>query len=164
MTPTSPMPDFRLTEEEIAALTLCALSLTTEPVAAYHESVPMIPSAAEGRRLIARADCVHSHAIQGAGVRLACDLSGVATRRSARSIERQLEAPEPVGARAPMPAFGFSGPACRAVRAFPDAARRVLVRDAPSLAGGAETLVEASRRRRLHFGCVGCHGVELKGA
>ncbi len=167
MTPPSPMPDFRFTQPEIEALTLWVLSLTTEPMAAYYRSVPVIPSASEGRRLVARANCLHCHAIQGAGGSLACDLAGMATRRSARYIERQLEEPEPIGTRAAMLAFGFSQPACRAIRAFLEVATaadaRTLLDNASALADGGETLVELGRRRTLHFGCVGCHGGDLKG-
>ena len=167
VTPTSPMPDFKFSTEEIEALTFYVLSLTTEPMAPYYLSMSMVPSAAQGRLLFAQADCLRCHAIGGVGGKAASDLHRVTERRSAKYVERQLEQPELRPGRVEMPVYSFSASARRAIRVFLDSASaadvRALLAARPQPLDPDETLNENGRLRTLRFGCVGCHGAELKG-
>lgn len=167
VTPTSPMPDFRFSREEIEALTLFMLSLTNPPIADYYLSVPVLPTPGQGRLFFAEAGCIRCHSIGGVGGRTAIDLAGVTDRRSAKYLERQLEQPDVSSRPAAMPVFPFSPSARRAIVAFlrvagAEDARELLQARNPALDPSA-ALIENGRRRTLKFGCVGCHGQELKG-
>lgn len=167
VTPTSPMPDFRFSREEIEALTLFVLSLTTAPMADYYRSVPVLPAPGNGRLLVAEAGCLGCHAIGGVGGRKASDLAGITERRSARYLERQLEQPDVTPLGRAMPAYPFSPAARRALIAFLRSASagdaRALLEEGSRRLDPAAARIENGRRRTLKFGCVGCHGQDLKG-
>jgi mono/diheme cytochrome c family protein len=167
VTPTSPMPDFRFSREEIEALTLFVLSLTTAPMADYYLSVPVLPTAGQGRQLFAQAGCIGCHSLQGAGGRAASDLAGITERRSTRFLERQLEQPDLSARPASMPIYSFPPAARRALIAFLRQAgaadARALLEQRPRGLDPAMVQIENGRRRTLKFGCVGCHGQDLKG-
>ncbi|MCW5982178.1 MAG: c-type cytochrome [Bryobacteraceae bacterium] len=163
VTPTSPMPDFKFSQREIEALTFYLLSLTTQPMAPYYLSVPMLPTAEQGRTLFAEASCISCHSIQGVGSSEGPDLHGVTQRRSARWLER-------IGHREfceGMPTFTFAPRTARALVSFlavatKKDARAILEERIPTLPPD-DALTDAGRRTTLHFGCVGCHGEGLNG-
>lgn len=167
VTPTSPMPDFQFSRGEIEALTLFVLSLTTAPMAGYYLSVPMLPTAGNGRLLFAGAGCLRCHALGGAGGRAAVDLAGVTERHSDQYLERQLEQPDLSSLPAAMPSYPFSPSARRALIAFLRVAgaedARALLQEQSRRLDPAAARIENGRRRTLRYGCVGCHGPELQG-
>ncbi len=167
VTPASPMPDFQFSREEMEALTLFMLSLTTAPMAEYYLSVPVLPTAGQGRLLFAEAGCIRCHSLGGVGGRAASDLAGITGRRSMKYLERQLEQPDVSPRSVAMPYYAFSPSARRALIAFLGEAgaedARALFPEHRRPLDSAAALIENGRRRTLRFGCVGCHGRDLKG-
>jgi mono/diheme cytochrome c family protein len=163
ITPTSAMPDFHFARAEIEALTLYVLSLSTQQMAPYYLSVPVIPTPEQGRILFGGGSCISCHSIDGVGGRQGPDLLGVTSRHSARWLERLGQADLCDG----MPIYEFSARKGRAILSFlavatAKDAREILAQRNEALAP-EETLVSNGRRDTLHFGCVGCHGQDLKG-
>jgi mono/diheme cytochrome c family protein len=167
VSPNSPMPNFHFTGEQARALTFYMLSLTSEQMGAYYASVPLIPSASQGRKLFVQESCIVCHQVGGVGGKGGPDLLGVTTRHSLSWLDEKLLNPELGAPGTTMPAYDLEPGARKAILAFLASATaedaRLILAGRPKTAPVQTAMVESGRQIFVRFGCVGCHGMQAQG-
>lgn len=105
----SRMPDFRLTDDELEAVSAYLLSLSDpEPEPTAVEAAPTPFRARRTERLVRdRLSCLGCHALEGEGGRLGPPLDGVAERLAPAFVRSMIHRPRETvpGARMPAPLF-----------------------------------------------------------
>lgn len=147
----SRMPDFRLSEEEAAALAEYLMS-RPEREEKGPDSPPPPGEVERGRDLFRRHACRACHSREGAGGRAGPDLSTVAGRLKPAWTLRFLENPQAVDPLSPMPHLGMGGDDARAITSY-------LFDGGPPPPEPAPDPGAASRGEALFrsLGCGGCH-------
>jgi mono/diheme cytochrome c family protein len=162
VTPGSPMPAVRLSDDDIDSLTMYMLSLTGERLSAYYVSMKTIPGIDAGKRLFQEKGCIGCHSLGGVGGKVGPALDEVGQRRSPEWIVAHFRNPQSVTPGSVMPQFNFSEHEIRALTEF------LLSKSDPTVVGflnipSLMTPVARGKEVFKKYGCAGCHGPEGAG-
>ena len=148
----SRMPDFRLSEEEVASLAEYLMSRRHEAPEPGPGSPPPASLTQRGREVFRQYACRACHTSAGTGGRAAPDLDGVARRLRPGWVARFIEDPQAIDSLTPMPNLGVDAAAARAITTFLFAGappRAEPPPDAGAVSKGAVLFAD--------LGCAGCH-------
>jgi len=158
--PRTRMPNFLLSDEEIATLQKFLLSLKSQQPPAEMVAPHAPELIAAGEKLFRESRCITCHAVEGRGGTLAPDLSRVANKVGPGWVYRFLKDPKQYFPRTRMPRYRFDEEQLRALVAYlmdkfqdsewpaPEKVQQVAITEADLAAG--RILVRK-------YGCYGCH-------
>jgi mono/diheme cytochrome c family protein len=152
--PKTRMPDFRLSEREIAVLASYLLTLR-----ASHPPEPIEASAslaAEGGRLFRESRCVSCHTLQGRGGKLAGELECYGSKAGAAWTAEYLLDPRRQFPATRMPRYRFTPAQARALAVYLTTELSCQVEPAPPPEAASP---EEARRIIRRYGCHGCHEI-----
>jgi len=160
--PRTRMPNFLLSDEEIASieaffLSLPGAALLAEATVSRDEKV-----IAEGKKIFAEARCISCHSVEGRGGTLAPELSRISGKVRPSWLFQFLREPKKHAYNSKMPRYRFNDHELRAVVAYmlaqfqdPEWPRAPQPQAAPSPAGDPAQGRIAIRK----YGCYGCHNI-----
>ncbi len=156
------MPNFRLSDQDIEALT--HFIFNTAPSKALADKVreagaEKAGDAINGKKIFAEARCISCHTVEGKGNGSAPELSKVASRATQPWMLAYLRDPHAFNPRTRMPQFGFSAADTRDVVAYMVAEFKDF--DAPpgmlDPVHVNQTLAEKGQKLFRLLGCTACH-------
>lgn len=167
--PSTTMPAYRFTAEEIESLADFLLGSTNERVeslaAEIRRSAPAIPRAvllSKGKAAVARLECISCHALDGKGGRVGPDLGKIGDKLRFEWLLAWLKFPREYFPGTRMPQYSFPDQEIVEIAEYlverfrdtsPPAAAAVPVPSATSSA----TSIEKGQKLFVSSGCTGCH-------
>ncbi len=148
------MPNFQLSDREIAVLTSYLLTLRApEPPEPLDAPASL---AAEGGRLFRESRCVSCHTFKGRGGKLANELECFGSKSRAAWTAEYLLDPSRHFPASRMPRYRFTPPQARALAAYLTTELRCQTDPAPPLEPASPAEAQRLIRR---YGCHGCHDI-----
>lgn len=159
--PKTRMPNFRLSDQEIASLSAFLLSLRRADRPPNRDArLAAMPEAAQrGDKLFKEARCITCHAIKGRGGVLGPDLGRVASKVREAWLIEFLQNPSHVLPGTRMPRYRYTAAEAADLVAYFAQELRDFDEQAWPPPPAAQGTVEEGRRLVRAYGCFGCHAI-----